>query len=579
MNNKGHHRLADSQFNRASRMKMPGYVSSLAKTWLIISLLSFPFGMPLLITGNNAYASTQSSNERTNDPSADEPLVIYRMGTGHSNPQPTRPREAREYRTVPQQHDTSDSPSRNQQPPKATAAETKPQETPQSRNTIDTPPIAAGNMNDSSDELNKTARDTNSVSPLVTNMFYDTPLRQALADISAQTGVIIVPDISVQGIVTCELKDVPLERALNIVLSCGNFVSRQMDGYILVGTSDIQSPSFSKLCITERLKMNYLKAEEAIKMLSEPMRKLTTANATNNIVSVTAPEDLVTKIIADLKRFDQPSKHVMLDARIVAIGNGDLLNLGVQWDWPRIAAGAFSDSDHHGGGASERVPWPWGIQIGYTPGQEFTNSLLMTLNLLSQNDEATVIASPQVLAKDGQEAEIKVVTQEYFKITQESYAYTRFELENIETGTILTIIPQIGENNEITLHIAAEVSDVIARGEDNLPVVTRRTTKNTVCIKDGGTAAIAGLIDTRKRFQKSRTPGLSHIPLLGFLFDNANQTESSKQVAVFITARLMREPELVTKESLVRRPPTKPAEKDFKAALQQALSKLKREYY
>jgi len=48
--------------------------------------------------------------------------------------------------------------------------------------------------------------------PLVTNMFYETSLRQALADIAAQTGTIIVPDMSVQGLVTCELKDVPLGR-------------------------------------------------------------------------------------------------------------------------------------------------------------------------------------------------------------------------------------------------------------------------------------------------------------------------------------------------------------------------------
>lgn len=411
----------------------------------------------------------------------------------------------------------------------------------------------------------------------VTNLFYDTPLRNALSEVAMQADVIIAPDSSVQGLVTCDLQDIPLHHALDIILSPGNFVFKQMDGYILVGSADSESPSFSTLSETRRIKMNYIKAEEAVKMLAKPMQKFASANVTSNTVSVTAPPVLLERIISDLKLIDQPLRHVMLDARVVAMEHGDLLNLGIQWDWPKIRAGTFSDSEHHGGGATERVDWPWGVQIGYTPGQEFTNSLLLTLNLLAQNDEATVIASPQVLAQDGQQAEIKVVTEEYFKISQESYMYTRFELETIETGTTLTITPHIGDNNEITLEISTEVSDVIARGEDNLPVVTRRTTKNTVRIEDGGTAAVAGLIDSRKRLQKSRAPGLADIPILGALFRNTNKTESSRQVSVFITARLMPEKGRLRQEAVEDQTLIELVGEEFKKDLQDALMHMKRE--
>jgi type II secretory pathway component HofQ len=410
----------------------------------------------------------------------------------------------------------------------------------------------------------------------VTNFFYDTSLRNALSEIALQADVIIVPDSSVQGLVTCDLQDVPLEQALRIVLSSGNFVFRQMDGYILVGSADSESPSFTTLSETRRIKMNHIKAEEAVKMLPEPTQKLVSANVTSNTVSVTAPPALLERIISDLKLIDQPSRHVILDARVVAMEHGDLLNLGVQWGWPQISAGILSSSEHHGGGAPERVEWPWGIQIGYTTGKEFTNSLQMTLNLLTQNDEATVISSPQVLAQDGQEAEIKVVTEEYFKISQESYMYTRFELETIETGTTLTITPRIGDNNEITLEITTEVSDVIARGEDNLPVVTRRTTKNTVRIEDGGTAAVAGLMDSRQRLTESRAPGLGNIPVLGALFRNTNSSSSSRQVAVFVTARLMPEAGPRAVQAFPERAPIEPVGEEFKMALQEILSRLRR---
>ena len=227
----------------------------------------------------------------------------------------------------------------------------------------------------------------------------------------------------------------------------------------------------------------------------------------------------------------------MLEARIVVLERSDLLDMGIKWSWPQILMGAFSSSDQHGG-RSLQPNWPWGIQIGYTLGREFTNSLILTLNLLAENDRATVIASPQLMGMDGREAEIKVTTEEYFEITTEG-AYVTSNLEKIETGTVLKIIPRIGENGGITLEMAIEVSNVVARGENNLPVVTRRTAKNTVCIKDEGTAILAGLMDSRHEINESWVPGIGRLPVLGKFFRSDASRNRSRQVAVFITAHVI----------------------------------------
>jgi type II secretory pathway component GspD/PulD (secretin) len=402
----------------------------------------------------------------------------------------------------------------------------------------------------------------------VTNTFFDTPIREALSEIALQADETIVPDASIQGLVTCDLKEVPVEKALDIVLSIGNFAWRRMDGFILVGSPDSESSLFSIFSVTRRIKMNYIKAEEAVKMLAKPMQKLASANVSNNSVSVTAPPVLLERIISDLKLIDQPPRHVLLDARVVVMEGSNLLNLGIQWGWPKISAGAFSDSEHQG-------QWPWGIQIGYTTGKEFTNSLQMALNFLTQNDDAAVVASPQVLAQDGQQAEIKVATEEYFKITSPSAYYVQFQLEKISSGTTLTITPRIGDNNEITLETITEVSDVTARGADNLPIVTRRSTKNTVRLSDGGTAAVAGLMDSRTRLNKVGTPGLAKLPLLGGLFRNSTTQNSSRQVAVFITARLMPRLEPPVGQEYSKRPLIKPVGREFKIALQEVILRLR----
>jgi general secretion pathway protein D len=190
-----------------------------------------------------------------------------------------------------------------------------------------------------------------------------------------------------------------------------------------------------------------------------------------------------------------------------------------------------------------------GFQIGYAPDATFTSSLTAALNLLAQNDEATIIANPQALAQDGKVAEIAVMSEEYFFMTgNQNQQTTGFfgsyysQLEKIESGTKLNITPHIGDNNDITLALAIEVSDSIPRGrESELPVVTRRTSLNTVRIKNGGTVALAGLTENRTRTDKRRVPGLSKLPLIGGLFKNTNDEASSREIAVFVTANIIPE--------------------------------------
>jgi type II secretory pathway component GspD/PulD (secretin) len=253
----------------------------------------------------------------------------------------------------------------------------------------------------------------------------------------------------------------------------------------------------------------------------------------------------VERIIDDLKQVDQVPTHVLLDARIVIIERGDLLNLGVEWGWPKIQAGVFSNNTK--GRGAGYLPdfggkWPWGVQIGYAPDATFTNALELTLNLMAQNGELRTLAKPQVLAQDGKEAQMQVMTEEYYMLTAQSQTtyYQYSEMQEIESGTRLQITPHIGDNNDITLELSIEVSDSIPRGsETDLPVVTRRTATNTVRIKDGGTVALAGLTENRTRTDLRRVPGLSKLPLVGKLFESQNRQNSSREIAVFVTARIV----------------------------------------
>jgi type II secretory pathway component GspD/PulD (secretin) len=179
------------------------------------------------------------------------------------------------------------------------------------------------------------------------------------------------------------------------------------------------------------------------------------------------------------------------------------------------------------------------------------------------------------------------MNEEYYYLTaplRVTGFYTEAELRQIDAGTTLTIRPHIGDNNDITLDIIAEVSDVVSRGEQTdqtVPLVTvsRRRATNTVRIRDGGTVALAGLTENKTVKEKKRVPGLSSMPVLGELFKNRRDQQSSREVAIFITARLAPETEELVRytEPATEQIQTKPVgEEEFKSRLQQSLMRTNR---
>lgn len=388
----------------------------------------------------------------------------------------------------------------------------------------------------------------------ITNMFPDVDLVEALRDLAAATGVTIIPDPNVTGRVDVSFTDTSLDQALEMLLAGKPYVFKKVPEknprYYLVADRGGTSPSFPEISETRRIRLNYTPAARAKALLSPVFAQYVQSELPNpldpndqgNTLLITAAPSIVERIVEDIGKIDRYKRQVLLDARVVVMERGDLLNLGVEWGWPKIQAGLFTDSEGLTG-VVNGGSWPYGVQIGYTIDRTFTDSLMMALNLLQENSQADIIANPKVVAMDGRQAEMRVVQEEWFMMTgnqTNTFYYSAAQLQKIESGTVLTITPHIGDNNDITLQMAVEVSDSIpkARGSD-LPLVTRRTAKNAVTIKDGGTVAVGGLTENRSKSSEKRVPGLSDLPLIGGLFQNKNNDKATREVAVFVTAHLV----------------------------------------
>ncbi|MBN1360257.1 MAG: hypothetical protein JW993_06685 [Sedimentisphaerales bacterium] len=426
----------------------------------------------------------------------------------------------------------------------------------------------------------------------ITQTFLGQDLRDEVLPLIASTaGVVIVTDETVTGSVYAELDAVPLRTALDIVLDGTPYVAMNQGSHFLVASGMAIEPEatavtypsgFHAVTETRTVYLNWVTPLRAKQLLSGAFDKYVMADSDPNshIVTVTAPPAMANRIVANLKQLDIRPRQVLLDARVVVMESSNLLNMGIEWSFPQIRAGIFTDSFLDGDKAIGDVStsWPYGIQVGYSPDRTFTDSLLMALNLLEQNGQADIVSNPQVLAMDGKQSEIRNVIEDHYVLSgpQTSNFYVQSEFVTVTSGTTLSITPRIMDNNDIMLELAVEVSESIPRGQGtDLPRVTRRTTRSSATVSDGGTVAVAGLTETRSKKTEKRVPGLSNLPLLGGLFRNTDEDQATKEVAVFVTAYLARDsyqPAVAPQSTMEQRTSAVPATPDYTEQLRRSLA-------
>ncbi len=374
----------------------------------------------------------------------------------------------------------------------------------------------------------------------ISNVFYESDIRDALRDISVQAGIPIVADPSVQGFISLEVEDVPLEECLRRLLAPGGYTFREMEGYYLVGAAYPENPSFALLSTTRRIKPNYVKAADVPRLLSAFYDPFLKVNEATNTVVVTASPEIIERMLKDMAEIDVPPRQIMIEALVTEFSKTAMKELGV--DWRVVGAGpdyTFSLVSLLAGRADStfRVTMTrTGLEAG-----EATYDLTTTIQALVETGEVKVHANPRVATLDGQPASIFLGREEYYEIITGPVTYPYARLEMIKVGITLKIRPFVADNGDITVLIEPEVSEVVGKGATDLPVVTKRSVTTQVRVRDGETITIGGLIQRTERTRITKIPILGDIPILGYLFSSTRPESDENEVIVFITPRLLDE--------------------------------------
>ncbi|WP_407928883.1 type II secretion system secretin GspD [Comamonas koreensis] len=285
--------------------------------------------------------------------------------------------------------------------------------------------------------------------------------------------------------------------------------------------------------------------------------------ATNSLI-ITAPEPLYRQIRAVIDQLDSRRAQVLVESLIVEVSAEKAAQFGVQWQsllgQGNNVVGVIGNNFTVGGanlfnlaagianGTYSTLP-----SAGMNAGIAFKHNgeyvLGALANLLQSNADGNVLATPNLLTLDNQEAQILVgqnvpfVTGSYANSTGSSTVNPFTTVERKDVGLTLRVRPQINANGTVKLTIYQETSNVLDGTTTNAngPTTNKRSIESTVLVDDGSVIVIGGLLQDQYSGSVQKVPYLGDIPGIGALFRSDTRSRKKTNLMVFLRPVVMRD--------------------------------------
>jgi type IV pilus assembly protein PilQ len=416
--------------------------------------------------------------------------------------------------------------------------------------------------------------------------FQGTDLRTVLR-LLAETGginLVIDPTVPADAKVDLKLTQVPWDQAFDIVVKTSQ-LSYEVDGTVVRVVSstamqreyEARQKYLAARADAEALEnvkarmftLNYAKGLDLEKILkSSALSKHGETRfdeRTNTLIVLDVPDRL--EAAADLiSKLDLPQPQVEIEGRIVETDLNSARSLGIQWGFngrlsPELGNTTglgFPNSGAVGGrtatqqgpndpradplsktgtavnlpviGATSAV----GLSMGAING---AFNLDVALSALQTTGKLKILSNPRVTTQNNQEA---AVTQG-FEVPYQVVSNNTVTIQFRDAALTLTVTPQITNANTVIMRIAlANGFPDFSRSVNGNPSIRTQRANTVVQVPDGTTTVIGGVLTSLDRQSNDSTPGVSKIPLLGWLFQKRDAANESQELLIFITPRIIR---------------------------------------
>ena len=288
---------------------------------------------------------------------------------------------------------------------------------------------------------------------------------------------------------------------------------------------------------------------------------ITADKPTNSLVITADPETYA--IIEDIiKKLDIRRSQVLVEGLIAEVTLDTARDLGVEWrvidqlDGTQVFASAAGTSGADGTGVlanpAALLSTPGfvigalrnTIRLNIGGSEQQLLNIPVLLRAFQSNTNVEVLATPNLLTTDNEEAEIIVGEQRPFltsvnRIPDAGIINVSNTFDFRDTGITLRITPQISKGHTVRTELFLEITRFVSEAEVGAVTTTKRSTKTTVIVDDGQTIVLGGLIQDTSNDAETRVPFLSNLPLLGGLFRQTGVRSNKTNLLIFLTPHII----------------------------------------
>lgn len=411
--------------------------------------------------------------------------------------------------------------------------------------------------------------------------FQNIEVRSVLQLIADFTDLNLVASDTVKGSITLRLDNVPWDQALELVLKTKGLDKRQVGNVLMVApAAEIAERERQELATqkqlqelaplkTEYIRVRYANARSLFELFmpegggsgsgsgaggSGSQRNSTTSilsdrgsaivdERTNSII-LTDTEDKILEFRKVIDQVDIPIRQVMIEARIVIANNEFRKELGTriganmtsttqQGRTNTLRGSIFSAVDQ---ATNLNVSNPFGaVTLSGVIGKNI--NLGLELSALEDSGFGEIVSQPKVITGDKQQASIENGTQIPYQEASASGATTTAFKEAVLK---LDVTPQITPDDNIimTLKINQDSLGKVV-SSSNVPTIDVTELNTQVLVADGQTVVLGGIFQTNKVKGVSKVPLLGDVPLVGRLFRRNKDSDTKRELIIFITPRIM----------------------------------------
>lgn len=183
------------------------------------------------------------------------------------------------------------------------------------------------------------------------------------------------------------------------------------------------------------------------------------------------------------------------------------------------------------------ISWPDAFHASLLPSGVLENGTSgFSLNTLSADGAAKILAQPNIICRSGEEAEFLAGGEVPIKIINYKYQQIQWKKYGIQ----LNVKPKTDESGRISLSIVTEIStiDPARKAEDVPGFLTNKVTSH-FDLNHSQTIAISGLIKNEESENHAGLPGIKNLPILGSLFSSQEFMNNQTELIVFVTPTIM----------------------------------------